>query len=120
MAKILVAEDDASVRLILEHILKREGYEVVAVSDGNDAFSELEGGAFNAVLVDVNMPGRGGLEIAADIRGTELNADTPVVVLTGSGLDDTADSAQSLGVADYLTKPVSSAKLRDTVAKVIE
>jgi two-component system nitrogen regulation response regulator GlnG len=102
-AQILVADDEDSLRWVLEKGLRGAGYDVTAVKDGAAAVRAVETTAFDLVFLDVRMPGMDGLAALARMR--ELRADACVVVMTAHGTMETAIQAMQRGAYDYLTKP---------------
>jgi two-component system, NtrC family, nitrogen regulation response regulator GlnG len=103
MARILIADDEDSLRWVLERGLRQAGYEVVAVKDGHGALQAFQAEPFDLVFLDVRMPGVDGLTALARLR--ELQADACVVVITAHGTMDTAIQAMQRGAYDYLAKP---------------
>jgi two-component system response regulator FlrC len=117
-ARILVAEDDPSMRDLLERILSDAGHEVVAVEDGLAAIARLKG-PFDVVITDIRMPGADGIQVLAHARRRQ--PDLPVVVLTAFGSIPGAVDAMRLGAFDYLAKPLPDPQtLRDVVARALE
>ena len=102
-ARILVADDEDSLRWVLEKGLRQAGYEVVAVKDGAAALTAFEAEPFDLVFLDVRMPGVDGLTALGRLR--EIHADAYVVVMTAHGTMDTAIQAMQRGAYDYLAKP---------------
>jgi two-component system, NtrC family, nitrogen regulation response regulator GlnG len=102
-AHILIADDEDSLRWVLEKGLRQAGYEVTSVKDGAAAVRAVEAGAFDLVFLDVRMPGLDGLSALARMR--EVRADACVVVMTAHGTMETAIQAMQRGAYDYLTKP---------------
>ena len=102
-ARILVADDEDSLRWVLEKGLRQAGYDVVAVKDGTAALKAFEAEPFDLVLLDVRMPGVDGLTALGRLR--EIQADAYVVVMTAHGTMDTAIQAMQRGAYDYLAKP---------------
>ena len=102
-AQILVADDEDSLRWVLEKGLRGAGYDVTAVKDGAAAVRAVETTAFDLVFLDVRMPGMDGLAALARMR--EIRADACVVVMTAHGTMETAIQAMQRGAYDYLTKP---------------
>jgi two-component system nitrogen regulation response regulator GlnG len=102
-ARILIADDEDSLRWVLEKGLRGAGYEVTSVKDGDAALGAFEVGAFDLVFLDVRMPGTDGLTALARLR--ELQPDVLVVVMTAHGTMDTAIQAMQRGAYDYLAKP---------------
>ena len=102
-ARILIADDEDSLRWVLEKGLRGAGYEVTCVKDGDAALHACEIGAFDLVFLDVRMPGTDGLTVLARLRERQL--DLLVVVMTAHGTMDTAIQAMQRGAYDYLAKP---------------
>jgi two-component system response regulator AtoC len=102
-AKIVVADDDRTIRRNLVLLLRAEGYETLEAADGRQALALIAGEAPDAVLLDLKMPGRDGMEVLAEL-GPRL-ADLPVIVITALGGSAAAIEAMRRGAYDYLTKP---------------
>src|SRR5438105_14286278 len=102
-ARILVADDEDSLRWVLEKGLRQAGYEVVAVKDGTSALEAFEAEPFDVVFLDVRMPGVDGLTALGRLR--EIRGDACVVVMTAHGTMETAIQAMQRGAYDYLAKP---------------
>src|SRR5215475_5274640 len=102
-ARILIADDEDSLRWVLEKGLRGAGYEVTSVKDGLAATRAVEAEAFDLVFLDVRMPGMDGLAALARMR--ELRPDAQVVVMTAHGTMETAIQAMQRGAYDYLAKP---------------
>src|SRR5437899_11907151 len=102
-ARILVADDEDSLRWVLEKGLRQAGYEVVAVKDGTSALEAFEAEPFDVVFLDVRMPGVDGLTALGRLR--EIRTDACVIVMTAHGTMDTAIQAMQRGAYDYLAKP---------------
>jgi two-component system nitrogen regulation response regulator GlnG len=103
MAHILIADDEDSLRWVLEKGLRQAGYEVTSVKDGAAAIRAIETQSFDLVFLDVRMPGVDGLAALARMR--EVRADACVVVMTAHGTMETAIQAMQRGAYDYLAKP---------------
>ena len=107
--RILIIDDDAGVRRVLERILTGAGYEVEQASDAFQALDLLDALQPDAALLDIKMPGMDGFGLLENLasRGLEI----PVVILTGHGDQFTADECLDAGAAAYLTKPPDRADL---------
>ncbi|WP_138379627.1 response regulator [Luteithermobacter gelatinilyticus] len=81
MAKILLAEDDDTLRVFLGRSLEKAGYKVISVAQGTDALPLLAGGGFDLLLTDIVMPGMDGIELAR--RATKMQPDLQVMFITG-------------------------------------
>jgi two-component system cell cycle response regulator len=104
--KILIADDDVDFRSLLVRRAVRMGLTVVEVADGTQALEALSRESFDAVVVDVYMPGCSGVEVASEAR--KIDPYLQAIVLTGSATLETAVEALRAGVYDYLTKPLES------------
>ncbi|HEV8640124.1 MAG TPA: sigma-54 dependent transcriptional regulator [Methylomirabilota bacterium] len=102
-ARILIADDEDSLRWVLEKGLRQVGYEVTAVKDGDQAIQAFESAPFDLVFLDVRMPGIDGLAALERLRA--IRPDAYVVVMTAHGTMDTAIKAMQRGAYDYLAKP---------------
>jgi len=101
---ILIAEDEAAVRESLTEVLREEGYDVVAVSDGTAAIRALQEKEFDLILSDIRMPGADGLEVLRHAR--EVSPQTLVLLMTAHATVETAVEAIRRGAQDYLLKPI--------------
>ena len=102
-SKVLVTDDDRTIRRNLVLLLRSEGYQALEAADGDEALARIKSDAPDAVLLDLKMPGRGGLEVLAEL-GPALT-DLPVIVVTALGGSAAAIEAMRRGAYDYLTKP---------------
>ncbi|MGM0680754.1 MAG: HD domain-containing phosphohydrolase [Thermodesulfobacteriota bacterium] len=100
---ILISDDDSLVREAVGRLLQLFGYEVVSVSDGNEAINTLNDD-FAAVILDINMPGLDGFETLKEIN--KMNLGIPVLLFTGAGSMEYAVKAVNLGAYDFITKPI--------------
>lgn len=115
---VLVAEDDELIRDFVVRILASAGHCAHPVDNGDEALAELQKGGYDIAILDVLMPGPGGLEIAERYRGTHEKS-IPIVVLTASAIRSSrSDHLASSGVNVLLTKPVTRHELLDTIEKV--
>jgi two-component system nitrogen regulation response regulator GlnG len=101
--RILIADDEDSLRWVLEKGFRGAGYQVTAVKDGAAALREVEGGPFDLIVLDVRMPGIDGLSLLKQVR--EKRPDAQVVIMTAHGTMETAVAAMQDGAYDYLAKP---------------
>ncbi|HEV8538952.1 MAG TPA: sigma-54 dependent transcriptional regulator [Bacteroidota bacterium] len=119
MRTILVVDDEKSVRDSIKMILEYEKYGVVFAENGARAISVFHEQPYDAVLLDIKMPpGKDGIEVLREMR--RINADVPVIMISGHGTFDTAVEATKLGAFDYLSKPLDRDKLLITLRNAIE
>ncbi len=116
--RILVVDDDESIRRGLERVLSAQGYDVESVADAAAATQRVLAAPPDLVITDLNLPGAGGIELIGDLR--ERGLELTVVVLTGHGSIGSAVEATKLGVYDYLVKPVDRERLLTVVGKGLE
>jgi len=114
-ARILVADDDSTILRVLETVLVGDGYEVIAAADGVEAVALARAGAFDLIMLDVQMPNLDGLSAARQLLADPRLADVPIVMLTGRTADRDIEAAFAEGVTDYITKPFAVAQLRARV-----
>jgi DNA-binding NtrC family response regulator len=117
-AKLLVADDEKIALANLEHILEREGYEVITTQSGSTALKLLEKDEFSVVLTDLRMPKVDGMEILERCR--ELCPDTEVIMITGYATVDSAIEAMKKGAYHYIAKPYRLDEVRRVVAEAVE
>ncbi len=107
--RILVIEDDATLGHALQEFLSRQGYAVDWLQDGTCAIDTLAGQPYDLLLLDLNLPGKSGLDVLRDLRAASHSL--PVLILTArDGVDDRVAGLDS-GADDYVTKPFELAEL---------
>lgn len=115
---ILIADDDASFRRVLEYQLKEAGYGVIAEEDGRKALDSFSQNRIHAVLTDLDMPEMSGIDLLKAIR--QQSPDTPVIVITAFGSIDSAVDAMKSGAYHYLTKPINKDVLLHTLDQALK
>jgi two-component system nitrogen regulation response regulator GlnG len=108
-AAVLIADDDPAIRLVLRHRLEADGYRVEEAGDSGAALEALRSGRFDVALVDIIMPGAGGLEVLSTARAEDVR--TLIVVITAASTMNNAVEAMKRGAHDYLTKPFANLDL---------
>jgi two-component system, NtrC family, response regulator HydG len=103
-SKILIVDDDPSLRRMLEAVLTSDGYEVAEADDGSKAVAAVKGQFFDLILMDVRMAGMSGIEALKQIK--KLSPGIPIIIMTAYASVDTAREALKSGAIDYLTKPM--------------
>ena len=111
MTRILVADDEASIRFVLREALSEAGHEVVEAADGNEARERLGSQRFDLALLDIRMPGPSGLELLDELSARG-NDGPLVVILTAQNTFENAVEAMKRGAFDYLTKPFDLPQVR--------
>ena len=118
MKRILVVDDDESLRRVMQMQLEEAGYEVLAVSQGQDALALMEDTTPSLVITDLKMPGMSGLDLLRKLR--EAYPETTVIMITAFGTVSTAVEAMKAGAYDYITKPVNYEQLMLVVNRAME
>jgi CheY-like chemotaxis protein len=113
--RILLAEDTRMNREIVSALLEEQGYEVIAVEDGPSALAAFTKQPFDLVLLDVEMPGMSGLEVAAAIRKADRRV--PVLAMTGHREESDRRRCIEAGMDEMLTKPVRPADLAEAIGR---
>ena len=113
--RVLMAEDNPINAMLARTLLKREGAVVDHVETGEQALEALGGGEYDIVLMDVRMPGMGGLEAVRTLRARGVK--TPVVALTANAFEDDRRACIEAGMDDFLVKPLSLEALRGALAR---
>jgi DNA-binding response OmpR family regulator len=108
---VMVIEDEKEIRDLLRYNLERSGYRVAAFADGEEGLEQLFASRPDAVVLDLMLPGRNGLEILREVRAEPATADLPVIVLTARGAEMDKLLGFEHGADDYLTKPFSPREL---------
>lgn len=115
MARILVAEDDDDLRLLIALALTREGHDVRTVGDGAAALESCLAGGLDLAVLDVTMPRLTGLEVTARLRSDPVVADLRVLLLSALGTHADRQRGRDAGADDYMTKPFGLADLAHRV-----
>ena len=115
--RILVVDDEDTIRLVLAKFLRTRGFDVATADSGDAALETLAGARFDLMICDVRMPGLSGVEIVPS--ALESDPDLGIVMLSAVNDAPTATEAMSLGVLDYLTKPVELQHLHEAVDRAL-
>ncbi len=118
MEKILVVDDEQSMRDVLSIMLKRAGYAVTAASDGDEAIAHLGKEIFDLVITDLKMPKVGGLDVLKAVKAS--SSDTVVLVITAFASAESAVEAMKHGAYDYLTKPFQVDEVQLIIRNALE
>jgi putative nucleotidyltransferase with HDIG domain len=117
-SRILVVDDEATIREVLQRTLESEGYDCITASDGDDALSKMDKDNVDLVLTDIMMPGKTGVELLKEIQVS--SPDTAVIMVTAVADTQTAISAMKLGASDYVTKPFNLVEVIMNVDRALE
>lgn len=118
LRRILIIEDDDSLRRIMEYNLSEEGYEVSVAKDGNEGLSLFSKREFDLCITDLNMPGMDGMEVLRKIKGS--TPEMPVIIITAFGTIEKAVEGIKAGAYDFIAKPFGRDHLKLTVKKALE
>ncbi|MFT7697447.1 MAG: two-component system chemotaxis response regulator CheY [Reinekea sp.] len=120
MAKeILIVDDSASIRQMVEATLKSANYRVTLAQDGQDALDRCKVMRFDFVLTDQNMPRMDGLTLIKSLRAMSAFARTPIIVLTTEASDDMKARGKAAGATGWMVKPFDPQKLLDITRRVL-
>jgi nitrogen regulation protein NR(I) len=115
--RVLIADDEANIRRVLEAILRRDGYDVVTVGNGNEALANM-GRGIDTVITDLKMPGMDGMTLLR--RLASEHTEVPVIMITAHGSVENAVEAVKRGAFDYVEKPFDQEQIRQIVAKAMK
>jgi two-component system, OmpR family, KDP operon response regulator KdpE len=108
LGRILVVDDDPQIRRVMRTTLTGEGYEVDDARSGEEALEKLRAGRYDLMLLDINMPGMGGLETCRQVRA---NSEMAIIMLTVRNTEQDKVQALDAGADDFITKPFSTPEL---------
>ncbi len=118
MATILIIDDEKAIRKTLGEILSYEGYKIDEAADGEEGLKRFSQTTYDVVLCDIKMPKMDGIEFLEKAR--EINADVPVIVISGHGNIETAVEAVKKGAFDYISKPPDLNRLLITLRNALD
>ena len=118
--KVLVVEDSPTMRQLIVFALKRiRGFQIVEANDGVDGLKKLSADKFDLILTDINMPIMDGLKLVSMVRNDPNYKETPIIVITTEGAIEDRERALALGANEYITKPIQTMKILETVKKLM-
>ena len=117
MSKILVIDDEPSIRELLDTILRRKGYDVVLVDTGQKGLDIFRQERPDVVVLDLKMPGMDGLTVLGHVRS--LTPNQSVVILTGAGTPEAEQQVRALGVTEFVEKEFSLHHLGDALKRLL-
>ena len=115
--KVLVVDDEASIRDLLSKTLALADYEVDVASDGQSALDRMRLSPYNLLITDLKMPGMDGMSMINEAR--RLDAELPIIIITGFSTEASAIEAVNTGVSGYLTKPFKVPKVLEVAARAL-
>lgn len=108
--RILIVDDEKNIRLTLSHALEPLGIETKTAANDEEALAMLERGEFDLMLLDLKMPGMGGMEVLQRVR--EIRPEIRVIIITAFGTIESAVEAMKLGAVEFLQKPFAPKEIR--------
>lgn len=117
MKRILVADDEANIRLLFEAVLAEAGHEVVTVATGREAVRKILKDEYDLIILDIKMPDMNGLEVVQKLRA--LNKPTPVLICSAFKHLEDDYVIKTGGVSAYLTKPVNLQEVKTKIGQLL-
>jgi CheY-like chemotaxis protein len=117
MARILVIDDQQSIRDLLDTLLSRKGYDVVLADGGQKGLEVFRRVHPDVVVLDLKMPGMDGLSVLRQVRS--INPTQPVIIMTGAGSPETEEQVRALGVTEYVEKEFSLHLLGEALKRLL-
>lgn len=117
--KILVADDEEDIKMVLQMYLENNGYEVVTAFDGLDAVSKIRDERPDLVLMDIMMPVIDGVEVTRQIKADETTKDIPVIMLTAAAQSSMVEKAMEAGACEYIAKPFEPEHVQQAIEKIL-
>jgi len=118
-ASVLVVDDEASIVLSLEFLMKQAGYRVRVANDGEAALAAIAEDPPDLVLLDAMMPKRDGFDVCETVRADPHLSSVRIIMLTAKGRDVERDKGLAVGADDYITKPFSTREVVDRVRQLL-
>ncbi|OGX79495.1 response regulator receiver protein [Exiguobacterium sp. SH31] len=118
MSRMLIADDQDGIRLMLAQVFKNLGIEVDTAEDGLSAWEQLEQSTYDLVLLDMNMPRMFGHEVLRNMRNNDI--DTPVMIMTAFGEKSTIEEVRRLGITAQFEKPFDIYGMIEKVKEVLD
>ena len=117
--KILIVEDDPSFSRAINHIVEKEGYEVITASNGMTGLRMAKEESPDLLILDVMLPGLDGFEICSRLRQDPPTTKLPIIMLSAKGQEADKTTGLKVGANEYLTKPVDRALLMEKVSSLL-
>ena len=118
--KVLVVEDSPTMRQLIVFALKRiRGFQIIEANDGVDGLKKLSADKFDLIVTDINMPIMDGLKLVSMVRNDPNYKETPIIIITTEGATEDRERALALGANEYITKPIQTMQILETVKKLM-
>jgi len=117
--RILIADDEHNIRHILDFSLHVEGFDVLAAQDGEEALALAASELPDLIIMDVMMPGCGGIEACRRLKQNPRTRPIPVILLTARSSREDREAGEAAGAAEYITKPFSPQKVVDLIQSIL-
>jgi CheY-like chemotaxis protein len=117
MAKILIIDDEAGIRNLLDTLLRRKGYDIVLAESGRKGLELFRREHPDVIVLDLKMPEMDGLTVLQQLRS--LNPKQPVIILTGAGTPEAERQVRALGVTEFVEKEFSLHLLGDSLKRLL-
>ena len=117
--KLLLAEDDKPLGMILKAFFDSKGFSTTICSNGEEALQALGASPFDLCITDIMMPVMDGYEVLEHLRANDATKELPVVILSALNSNDDVKRGFDLGANDFITKPIIMDKLLDSIAKQV-
>jgi len=119
LVKVLLVDDEDSLRKVMRDLLERDGYDVAEARDGVQALDQIDRVGPDIIVLDLNLPGLDGYGVLSHLRSRPATASIPVIVLTAKGDEDNEVRVFELGADDFLTKPFRARALSARLEAVL-
>lgn len=120
MKRILVADDEKNILLVIRVCLEKAGYEVITASDGLTALEKIQNEKPDLILLDILMPKMNGFLVFEALKDDPGTSSIPVVFITAKSEEKDIQKGCQLGAADYLIKPIKQEVLLNTIRKILK
>jgi DNA-binding response OmpR family regulator len=117
--RILIADDEENIVISLEFLMKREGFEVLIATDGEQAVEMIRSELPDLVLLDVMMPKKSGFEVCQEIKSDPALRSVRILMLTAKGRETEVAKGLALGADSYVTKPFSTKELVERIRSML-
>lgn len=118
--KVLIAEDEESILVSLEFLMRNDGYEVRVATRGDEVLACIENFLPDLILLDVMLPRRNGFELCMDIRANAAWSAMKIIMISAKGREAEVQRGLDAGADAYVTKPFSTSELREQVRRLID